>query len=116
MNMKGALKFEAWLNKRTLEQQKEHEQYKLENPDRYFVAFVEIYMPRATLPEHIWPRKINDTLLFEQEDMPSINDVVETARRAWGVASRIDLINFYEVNVEDYQKLFGDEGDWEVID
>ena len=73
-------------------------------------------MPRATLPEHIWPRKINDTLLFEQEDIPSINDVIETARRAWGVASRIDLINFYEVNAEDYQKLFGDEGDWEVID
>lgn len=32
------------------------------------------------------------------------------------VASRIDLINFYEVNAEDYQKLFGDEGDWKVID
>ena len=73
-------------------------------------------MPRATLPEHIWPRKISDTLLFEQEGIPSINDVIETARRAWGVASRIDLINFYEVNAEDYQKLFGDEGDWEVID
>ena len=47
-------------------------EYKKAHPDRYFVAFTKLDMPRSSAPEHVWPRFINETFLFEQPDMPAL--------------------------------------------
>ena len=85
------------------------------NPDRYFVAFAVLAMPRSTAPLHLWPRTINETFLFEQPLQPSLDDVMDTAKQAWPIAQSIEITNFYEMNAIDYKALLGDESGWTVI-
>ena len=39
-----------------------------------------------------------------------------TAKTAWGIAERIEITNFYELNEVDYKAFLGDESAWTVID
>lgn len=112
----GAWKFERWLNKEKTAQDMAKIEYKKAHPDRYFVAFVKLDMPRSSAPEHVWPSVINETLLFEQPDMPSLDDVIATAKKAWLIAQRIEVLNFYEMNTKDYFKFLGNESEWRVIE
>ena len=70
---RGAWKFERWLNKQKTEK---------ELAD-IFVAFVKVSLPRSTLPEHLWPTVINDTLLFEQPESLTFEDIIRVANKAW---------------------------------
>lgn len=113
---RGAWKFERWLNKEKTAQDMAAIEYKKAHPDRYFVAFIKLDMPRSSAPEHVWPSVINETLLFEQPDMPSLDDVIATAKKAWLIAQRIEVLNFYEMNTKDYFKFLGNESEWRVIE
>ena len=113
---RGAWKFERWLNKEKTAQDMAAIEYKKAHPDRYFVAFIKLDMPRSSAPEHVWPSVINETLLFEQPDMPSLDDVIATAKKAWLIAQRIEVLNFYEMNTDDYFKFLGNESEWRVIE
>ena len=113
---RGAWKFERWLNKEKTAQDMAAIEYKKAHPDRYFVAFIKLDMPRSSAPEHVWPSVINETFLFEQPDMPSLDDVIATAKKAWLIAQRIEVLNFYEMNTKDYFKFLGNESEWRVIE
>lgn len=111
----GAWKVDRWLYEQKSKAEQDAIQDAAANPDRYFVAFVRLDMPRSTAPERVWPRSINETFLFEQPDMPSLDDVVATAKKAWGIADRVEVLNFYEMNEVDYMAFLGDESGWTVI-
>ena len=113
---RGAWKFERWLNKEKTAQDMAAIEYKKAHSDRYFVAFIKLDMPRSSAPEHVWPSVINETLLFEQPDMPSLDDVIATAKKAWLIAQRIEVLNFYEMKTKDYFKFLGNESEWRVIE
>tara|TARA_B100000530_G_scaffold309310_1_gene235024 strand:- start:39693 stop:40097 length:405 start_codon:yes stop_codon:yes gene_type:complete len=112
---RGAHKLDKWLDRQRGIIEQAGVDHKAANPDRYFVAFVRLDMPRSTAPERVWPRSINETFLFEQPDMPSLDDVVATAKKAWGIADRVEVLNFYEMNEVDYMAFLGDESGWTVI-
>lgn len=112
----GAWKFDQWLYGQKSKAEQDAIQDKAANPDRYFVAFVVLAMPRSSAPIHLWPRFINETFLFEQPLQPSLDDVMATAKTAWGIAERIEITNFYELNEVDYKAFLGDESAWTVID
>ena len=113
---RGAWKFEQWLNRQKIAQDIKEIEYKEAHPDRYFIAFVKLDMPRSSAPQHVWPSEVNETFLFEQPDMPSLDDVMATATKAWGIAQRIEVMNFYEMNVKDYFDFLGDDSQWTVIE
>ena len=113
---RGAWKFERWLDKQKTEKELADIEYKKNHPDRYFVAFVKVSLPRATLPEHLWPTVINDTLLFEQPEPLTFEDIIRVANKAWILADRIELTNFYEMNANDFAAFVGDEAGWTVIE
>lgn len=113
---RGAWKFERWLDKQKTAKELADIEYKKNHPDRYFVAFVELTMPFSTAPISVWPRYITETFLFEQPLQPSLDEVVATAKKAWGVADKIDITNFYEMNETDYKAFLGDESGWTVIE
>ena len=73
-------------------------------------------MPRSSAPAHVWPRSINETFLFEQPNQPSLDEVIATAKKAWRIAERVEVTNFYEMNRVDYLAFLGDEAGWTVID
>lgn len=113
----GAWKIDQWLYEQKGKAEQDAIQHAAANPDRYFVAFVRLDMPRSSAPAHVWPSVINDTLLFEQPNQPSLDDVMATAKKAWGIADRIEVINFYEIEDQaDYLAFLGDEAGWTVID
>ncbi len=116
IGMRGAWKFEQWLDRQKTEKEIADAEYKRAHPDRYFVAFIKLDMPRSSAPEHVWPRFINETFLFEQPDMPALDEVMDTAKKAWGIADRIEVLNFYEMSEADYKAFLGDESGWTVID
>lgn len=111
----GAWKIDQWLYEQKSKAEQEAIQDAAANPDRYFVAFVEIVMPWSSAPSHLWPSKINDTLLFEQPTMPALDDVIATAKQAWHIAERVIVSNFYELSTDDYKAFLGDETEWKVI-
>lgn len=112
----SAWKIDQWLYEQKSKAEQDAIQDKAANPDRYFIAFVELTMPRSSAPSHLWPRSINETFLFEQPLQPSLDDVVATAKKAWGIANKIDITNFYELNEFDYKAFLGDESGWTVIE
>lgn len=112
----GAWKFDQWLYEQKSKAEQDAIQEKLANPDRYFVAFAVLTMPRSTAPLHLWPRTINETFLFEQPLQPSLDDVMATAKQAWQIAQSIEITNFYEMNEADYYAFLGDESGWTVIE
>ena len=83
-------------------------------PDRYFVALVEVFLPIAT--SRAWPSMIRDTLLFEQPTQLSYDEILATARKAWTVATRFEVTNFYEMSAADYKAFMGYSNNWTVID
>lgn len=111
----GAWKFDQWLYEQKSKAEQGAIQDKAANPDRYFVAFAVLTMPRSTAPLHLWPRTINETFLFEQPLQPSLDDVMATAKQAWQIAQSIEITNFYEMNEADYIAFLGDESGWTVI-
>lgn len=111
---RGAGKLDKWLDKQRGVIEQAGIDHKAANPDRYFVAFATIWMPIAT--SSAWPSKISDTLLFEQPEMPSMDQVINTAKQCWGIARAVDVLNFYELSADDYQAFLGDESEWSVID
>ena len=54
----GAWKFDQWLYGQKSKAELDAIQDKAANPDRYFVAFAVLTMPRSTAPLHLWPRTI----------------------------------------------------------
>lgn len=111
----GAWKIDQWLYEQKSKAEQDAIQDKAANPDRYFVAFAVLVMPRSTAPAHLWPRTINETFLFEQPLQPSFDDVMATAKQAWQIAQSIEITNFYEMNEADYYAFLGDESGWTVI-
>lgn len=112
----GAWKIDQWLYEQKSKAEQDAIQDKAANPDRYFVAFAVLAMPRSTAPLHLWPRTINETFLFEQPLQPSLDDVMATAKQAWQIAQSIEITNFYEMNETDYKAFLGDESGWTVIE
>ena len=112
----GAWKFDRWLYEQKSKAEQDAIQDKAANPDRYFVAFAVLTMPRSTAPLHLWPRTINETFLFEQPLQPSLDDVMATAKQAWQIAQSVEITNFYEMNEADYHAFLGDESGWTVIE
>lgn len=112
----GAWKIDQWLYEQKDKAEQDAIQHAAANPDRYFVAFVRLDMPRSSAPAHVWPSVINETFLFEQPNQPALDDVIATAQKAWGIAERIEVTNFYEMNEVDYLAFLGDEAGWTVID
>lgn len=111
-----AWKIDQWLYEQKSKAEQDAIQDAAANPDRYFVAFVELTMPVSSAPLRVWPRSISETFLFEQPTQPSLDDVMATARKAWGIADKIDITNFYEMNETDYKAFLGDESGWTVIE
>lgn len=112
----GAWKFDQWLYEQKSKAEQDAIKDKAANPDRYFVAFAVLAMPRSTAPLHLWPRFINETFLFEQPLQPSLDDVMATAKQAWQIAEKIEITNFYEMAEADYKAFLGDESGWTVIE
>lgn len=112
----SAWKIDQWLYEQKSKAEQDAIQDAAANPDRYFVAFVKLTMPFSTAPITVWPRFITETFLFEQPLQPSLDDVVATAKKAWGIANKIDITNFYELNEFDYKAFLGDESGWTVIE
>lgn len=109
-------KFERWLNKQKDAQTLAEEEYKRLNPDRYFIAFVKITTPRSSLPERLWPSVINETLVFEQPEQVTYEDIMRVAKKAWSFDEGIEITNFYEMSAEDFKRFVGDESEWGVIE
>lgn len=112
----GAWKVDQWLYEQKSKAEQDAIQDAAANPDRYFVAFAVLDMPRSSAPAHVWPRSINETFLFEQPNQPSLDEVIATAKKAWRIAERVEVTNFYEMNRVDYLAFLGDEAGWTVID
>lgn len=112
----GAWKMDQWLYEQKTNAEQDAIEYKAANPDRYFVAFVALTMPRSSAPSHVWPSTINEVFLFEQPLQPSLDNVMATAKQAWQIAVSVEITNFYELNEVDYKAFLGDESAWTVID
>lgn len=110
----GAWKFDRWLYEQKSKAEQDAIQDKAANPDRYFVAFVDIHMPIAT--SNAWPSMIRDTLLFEQPDMPSYSQVFDTVKYNCKITQRIEITSLYELSAADYKAFLGDESGWTVIE
>lgn len=111
-----ASRFERWLDTQKTVQARAEAEHKKEYPDRYFVAFVKITTPRSSLPERLWPRVINETLIFEQPEQVTYEDIMRVAKKAWPFDERIEITNFYEMNADDYAAFKGDDNEWGVIE
>lgn len=113
---RGAWKFEQWLDKQKTAEELAAAEYKKAHPDRYFVAFITLTMPRSTAPLHVWPSVVNDTLVFEQPEQVTFDDIMRVAKAAWLIADDIAITNFYEVSASDFGAFVGDESEWGVIE
>lgn len=101
-------KFENWL------QDKAKEVEANKPNDRYFVAYVDIYLPIAS--HKAWPTSIRDTLCFEQPDYPSVDEIEVTGHKAWRIARKVVFLSIQELTEADYMNFLGDESGWQVID
>jgi hypothetical protein len=113
---RGAWKFEQWLDKQKSAEEFAAAEYKKAHPDRYFVAFLKISIPRSTLPEHVWPTVINETLIFEQPEQVTFEDIMRVAKKAWLIADDIAVTNFYEMSASDFSAFVGCDKEWGVIE
>lgn len=113
---RGAWKLDRWIDRQKDFKALADAEYKKAYPDRYFVAFITLTMPRSTAPLHVWPPVVNDTLVFEQPEQVTFDDVMRVAKAAWLIADRIEVTNFYEMRADDFRAFVGDESEWGVIE
>lgn len=105
---RGADRFDNWLQNKA----KEVEANK--PPDRYFVAEVKIEVPKPT--HNAWNPVFIDFLCFEQPNHPSLDQIIETAYKAWRICTKVEVQKIEEKSAKDYWDFIGDESGWKIID
>ena len=62
------------------------------------------------------PKVMHDTLLFEQPQQVNYDEIMRVANKAWVLADKIELTNFYEMSASDFAAFISNESEWGVIE
>ena len=78
---------------------------------RYFAVKIKLYMPWVSNPR-AWSSTYIEDLLFDQEEYrPSHAYIEESAKEAFGLFDRIEILNIEELTKADFEHITKD-GDW----
>lgn len=78
---------------------------------RYFAVKIKLYMPWVSNPK-AWSSTHIEDLLFDQEEYrPSHAYIEESAKEAFGLFDRIEILNIEELTKADFEHITKD-GDW----
>ena len=79
--------------------------------NRYFAVKIKLYMPWVSNPR-AWSSTYIEDLLFDQEEYrPSHAYIEESAKEAFGLFDRIEILNIEELTKADFEHITKD-GDW----
>ena len=79
--------------------------------NRYFAVKIKLYMPWVSNPK-AWSSTYIEDLLFDQEEYrPSHAYIEESAKEAFGLFDRIEILNIEELTKADFEHITKD-GDW----
>lgn len=79
--------------------------------NRYFAVKIKLYMPWVSNPKAWEPTYIEDLLFDEEEYRPSHAYIEESAKEAFGLFDRLDVLNIEELTKEDFEHIVAG-GDW----
>ena len=79
--------------------------------NRYFAVKIKLYMPWVSNPKAWEPTYIEDLLFDEEEYRPSHAYIEESAKEAFGLFDRIEILNIEELTKADFEHITKD-GDW----
>ena len=79
--------------------------------NRYFAVKIKLYMPWVSNPKAWSSTYIEDLLFDEEEYRPSHAYIEESAKEAFGLFDRIEILNIEELTKADFQHITKD-GDW----
>lgn len=78
---------------------------------RYFAVKIKLYMPWVSNPRAWSSTYIEDLLFDEEEYRPSHAYIEESAKEAFGLFDRIEILNIEELTKADFEHITKD-GDW----
>ena len=79
--------------------------------NRYFAVKIKLYMPWVSNPR-AWSSTYIEDLLFDQEEYrPSHAYIEASAKEAFGLFDRIEILNIEELTKADFEHITKD-GDW----
>ena len=79
--------------------------------NRYFAVKIKLYMPWVSNPKAWSSNYIEDLLFDEEEYRPSHAYIEESAKEAFGLFDRIEILNIEELTKADFEHITKD-GDW----
>nr|WP_313091227.1 hypothetical protein [Moraxella sp. CTOTU48268] len=79
--------------------------------NRYFAVKIKLYMPWVSNPKAWSSTYIEDLLFDEEEYRPSHAYIEESAKEAFGLFDRIEILNIEELTKADFEHITKD-GDW----
>ena len=79
--------------------------------NRCFAVKIKLYMPWVSNPKAWSPTYIEDLLFDEEEYRPSHEYIEESAKEAFGLFDRIEILNIEELTKADFEH-FTKDGDW----
>ncbi|VWX31329.1 hypothetical protein ENHY17A_50138 [Moraxellaceae bacterium 17A] len=79
--------------------------------NRYFAVKIKLYMPWVSNPRAWSSTYIEDLLFDEEEYRPSHAYIEESAKEAFGLFDRIEILNIEELTKADFEHITKD-GDW----
>jgi len=79
--------------------------------NRYFAVKIKLYMPWVSNPKAWSSTYIEDLLFDEEEYRPSHTYIEESAKEAFRLFDRIEILNIEELTKADFEHITKD-GDW----